>query len=53
MKNLLAKIPSIDTVTNVVNLVILVANGVKSVIDIFRRKKKSAEKSESVEKENI
>jgi len=33
------KLPSIDVVTGVINIVILVANGVKSVIDIFRKKK--------------
>lgn len=34
------KIPSESVVIGVINLAILVANGVKSVIDIFRRKKK-------------
>lgn len=40
MKMLPSKLPSETVVIGIVNIAILVANGVKSVIEVFKKKRK-------------
>lgn len=43
-----SKLPTVQDVTNVIGLLTLVAKGVKSIIRIFRKKDKQAEKIQVV-----